>query len=190
MREVYIHEPDINGLERLEKTFQRYREAVERTARKAAGDPPSTMSFFRMHPFFTQLVHGALVGRHTKMLVCVWLCVSVALYTVFNMHMPVTPRLCLFVAVLSWLSWLAEHVELELDWESLIREADYPLVELDLLDMAGGRNISNSTRLALVLFGVLFAVTGSLPTVDWRLLAFPFVACLLVVVRTMLKFIK
>lgn len=115
---------------------------------------------------------------------------SVALYTVFNMHMPVTPRLCLFVAVLSWLSWLAEHVELELDWESLIREADYPLVELDLLDMAGGRNISNSTRLALVLFGVLFAVTGSLPTVDWRLLAFPFVACLLVVVRTMLKFIK
>jgi hypothetical protein len=188
--EVYIHEPEKHGLDRLEKTFKRFREAVECTTRKIVGGPPSTMSILRRHPYLTLLLHGSLVGQHSKTLLCLWLFASLVLYAAAAIatSLPVVPRVCILLAFLSWISWLVEHVELELDWEALIREADYPLVELDVMNMITGRNTTDLTRISVILVGALFLAAGSLPSVHAPFLAFPFVACLLFIIRTMLKF--
>ena len=187
-RSVYIHEPEAKGLRRLEATFQRYKEAMSRTARKPDGDPPSSMSFIRMHPFLTLLIHGSLTGNHFKTLALLWAVISSYLWLHLTYPGPVIPRIFVTIGVLSILSWFVEHVEFGMDWEALIREKDFPLVEKDILDAQRGANTTWTTRILAIISGTMFLAAGSIPNVSTPSLAFPFVAALLVLVRTMLTF--
>ncbi len=69
-----------------------------------------------------------------------------------------------------------------------VREQDYPLVEVDFANMALGRNMNGYAQSGFVLFGAVFIAVGSLPSVSWPLLSFPFVFVWLLLIRSMLTF--
>lgn len=75
-----------------------------------------------MHPFLTLFLHGALVGNHTKTLAGLFVLTSLLLWWLVQMTVPVAIRLCVIIWILSFLSWVAEHVEIDLDWDALVRK--------------------------------------------------------------------
>lgn len=205
---IRIKNPTEAGVERMLKTFKRFKVKEER---KGAPDlantqilsflsfpqeaiawesqqdlePPASMSVFRQHPYLLILLHGVLVGRRVKSLVFSWLVLSLYLAAQFLIEGNVFPRIFFTMAVLANIGWWTAHIEFFLDWEQLIEPDDLDFVEQDFINMLLGRNLTRKTQIISILGGiVLMYLSFELSPFT---MSFLLVGLLLMVVMSMLN---